>query len=282
MLIALDSGVSALDQFQQELNIIGNNIANVDTVGYKGATINFADAFSQTLGRNASGTMQIGTGVLTSAISNQFTQGSITGTGVKANMAINGNGFFLVKDPVSGAQYVTRDGQFNVDTNGYLVTSNGMRVQGYSDTNLTTLGDVKVDNTGATTIDPVSGLPVADTSNVQDYNFGSDGKLTVLLADGTQFTRGQVLLQNFANPQQLTKMGNNLYSGLAAAGPLAAPTAPSSNGLGSLAASAVEMSNVDLAGQLTSLITTQRAYEANTKVITTSDEILQDLVNLKR
>ncbi len=282
MLIALDSGVSALDQFQQELNVIGNNIANVDTVGFKGATINFADAFSQTLGSNASGSMQIGTGVLTSAISNQFTQGSITGSGVQSNMAINGNGFFLVKDPASGAQYVTRDGQFTVDTNGYLVTSNGMRVQGYSDTNLTTLGDVKIDNTGATTIDPISGLPVADTSAVQNYNFGSDGKLTVLLADGTQFTRGQVLLQNFTNPQQLTKAGNNLYSGLTAAGPLAAPTAPASNGLGTLANSALEMSNVDLAGQLTSLITTQRAYEANTKVITTSDEILQDLVNLKR
>jgi flagellar hook protein FlgE len=282
MLIALDSGVSALDQFQQELNIIGNNIANVDTVGYKGATIDFADAFSQTLGSNASGSMQIGTGVLTSAINNQFTQGSITGTGVQTDMAINGNGFFLVKDPVSGAQYVTRDGQFTVDTNGYLVTSNGMRVQGYSDAGLTTLGDVKIDNTGATMTDPVSGLPVADPSAVQNYSFASNGKLTVLLADGTQFTRGQVLLQNFTNPQQLMKVGNNLFSGLTAAGPLAVPMAPSSNGLGSLATSALEMSNVDLAGQLTSLITTQRAYEANTKVITTSDEILQDLVNLKR
>ena len=282
MLIALDSGVSALDQFQQELNIIGNNIANVDTVGFKGASINFADAFSQTLGSNASGSMQIGTGVLTGSITNQFTQGSITGTAVRSDMAINGNGFFLVKDPVSGAQYATRDGQFSVDTNGYLVTSNGMRVQGYTDSGLTTLGDVKIDGTGATMIDPVSGLPVPDNSAVQDYSFGSDGKLTVLLADGTQFTRGQVLLQNFTNPQQLMKVGNNLFSGLTLAGPLAAPTAPGSNGLGSLANSALEMSNVDLAGQLTSLITTQRAYEANTKVITTSDEILQTLVNLKR
>jgi len=273
MLTALDSGVSALDQFQESLNVIGNNIANVDTVGFKGASMNFADAFSQTLGGNASGTMQIGTGVLTSAITNHYTQGSITSTSVPTDMAINGNGFFLVKDAASGAQYVTRDGEFNVDSNGYLVTNTGMRVQGYSDTGLATLGDIKIDNTGA---------PAGDTSAVQSYSFGSNGTLTVLLADGTQFTRGQMLLQNFTNPQQLTKVGNNLFSGLTAAGPLAAPTAPSSNGLGSLVTGALEMSNVDLAGQLTSLITTQRAYEANTKVITTCDEILQDLVNLKR
>jgi len=273
MLIALDSAVSALDQFQQNLNVIGNNIANVDTTGFKSADMNFADAFSQTLGSNPSGSMQVGTGVLTASITNHFTQGSITGTSVPTDMAINGNGFFLVSDPSTGSSYVTRDGQFSVDTSGYLVTSNGMRVQGYTDASLTALGDVKIDNTGA---------PAGDTSAIKDYTFGSDGKLTVLLADGTQFTRGQVLLQNFTNPQQLMKVGNNLFSGLTSAGPLAAPTAPGSNGLGSLATSALEMSNVDLAGQLTSLITTQRAYEANAKVITTGDEILQDVVNLKR
>lgn len=273
MLIALDTGVSALDQFQENLNVIGNNIANVNTVGFKGANMEFADAFSQMLGSNSSGTMQVGTGVLTAAITNQFTQGSITNTSVQTDMAINGNGFFLVKDPVSGADYVTRDGEFSVDSNGYLVTSSGMRVQGYSDTGLTTLGDIKIDNTGA---------PGGDTAAVQSYSFGSDGTLNVMLADGTQFTRGQILLQNFTSPQQLMKIGNNLYSNLTAAGSLATPTAPSSNGLGSLVTGSLEMSNVDLAGQLTDLITTQRAYEANTKVITTSDEILQDLVNLKR
>jgi flagellar hook protein FlgE len=273
MLLSLDSGVSALDQFQQELNVVGNNIANVNTVGFKAANLQFADALSQTLGSNSAGSMQIGSGVLTAAITNQFTQGSITSTGVQTDMAVNGNGFFLVKDPSTGASYVTRDGEFNVDANGYLVTSSGMRVQGYSDAGLTTQGDLKIDNTGA---------PGGDTSAVQSYSFGSDGTLTVQLSDGTQFTRGQVLLQNFSNPEQLMKIGNNLFSGLTSAGALATPLAPSSGGLGNLVSGAVEMSNVDLAGQLTSLITTQRAYEANTKVITTSDEILQDLINLKR
>jgi flagellar hook protein FlgE len=90
------------------------------------------------------------------------------------------------------------------------------------------------------------------------------------------------LLQNFSSPEQLVKVGDNLYSGLAVAGQLSTPVAPGSNGLGSLATASLEMSNVDLAQQLTSLITTQRAYEANSKVITTSDQILQTLVNLKQ
>jgi flagellar hook protein FlgE len=273
MLLSMDSGVSALDQFQQELNVLGNNIANVNTAGFKSADVEFANALSQTVGSNAIGSMQVGTGVTTSGITNQFTQGAINTTGVPTNMAVNGNGFFLVKDPASGQTYVTRDGDFSVDPNGFLVTSTGMRVQGFTDSGHGTVGDIQVSNAGA---------PAADTSAVQSYTFDSSGNLNILLADGTQFTSGQVLLQNFTTPTQLLSVGNNLYSGLTNAGPLAAPVAPGSNGLGSLVTGSLEMSNVDLAVQLTALITTQRAYEANTKVITTSDEILQDLVNLKR
>jgi flagellar hook protein FlgE len=267
----MDSGVSALDQFQQQLNVIGNNIANVDTVGFKSANVEFADALSQTVGSNSAGVEQVGTGVTTSSIADQFTQGSITSTGVESNMAINGNGFFLVKDPTSGEEYVTRDGNFTVNSSGYLVTSSGMYVQGYTDSTDTTIGNIQVTNANA---------PGGDTSAVQSYTFDSSGNLNIELADGTTYNGGQVLLQNFTSPSQLQSVGDNLYTGMANAGPLAAPVAPSSNGLGSIVNSSLEMSNVDLATQLTSLITTQRAYEANAKVITTSDEILQDLVNL--
>jgi flagellar hook protein FlgE len=273
MLLSLDTGVSALEQFQQSLAVIGNNIANVNTVGFKSAAVGFADTLSETLGSNSAGSMQVGTGVLTASISNQFAQGSITSTGVPTDMAINGNGFFLVNDPASGQQYATRDGTFSTDSSGYLITSTGMRVQGYTDGSLTTTGDIKIDNSGA---------PAGDLSPVSSYSFDNTGKLKVLLADGTQFTRGQILLQNFTSPSQLLKIGNNLYSGLAGAGPLTAPLAPSSNGLGSLATGSLEMSNVDLAGELTSLITMQRAYEASGKVVTTSDDVLQTLINLKR
>jgi len=280
MLLSLDSAVSALDSFQNEMNVVGNNIANVNTVGYKSADSAFEDAFSQTLGSNASGPEQVGTGVLISGITNNFSQGSITSTGVATNMAINQNGFFTVKDPTTGSVYATRDGEFTVDPNGYLITSNGMRVQGFTDAGLTTLGDIKVDNTGATIT--TAGVTSPDTSAVQSYTFGADGTLKVTLSDGTTFTRGQILLQNFTDPNQLAKVGDNLYSNLSSAGPLSTPSAPTTNGLGSIVTGSLEMSNVDLASQLTSLITTQRAYEANTKVITTGDQILQDLVALVR
>ena len=273
MLLSFNSGVSALEQFQQELDVISNNIANVNTVGFKSAQVSFADTLSETLGTNSAGSEQVGTGVTTSAIANDFTAGSLSATGVQSDLAVNGNGFFVVKDPSSGNTYVTQDGEFTVDPNGYLVTSNGMRVQGYTDAGLTTQGDVQINSTGA---------PNNDTSAVQGYTIGDDGKVSVLLADGTSFTRGQILLQNFTDPQQLVKVGDNLYSGQSLAGELSTPGAPNANGLGSVQSGYLEMSNVDLASQLTSLITTQRAYEANSKVVTTSDDILQTLINLKQ
>ncbi len=270
MLLSLDSGISALGQFQQKLNVIANNIANVETVGFKSAKINFADTLSQTLsGPSPGGTMQVGTGIHTASITNQFTQGATTSTGALNDLAINGNGFFLVKDPSTGSSFVTRDGHFSIDDNNYLINSSGMRVQGYTDNTLSTVGDIQINNN------------TGSTNEVDSWTFTDDGKINLTLDDGTSVLRGQILLQNFSSPQQLLKVGNNLYSGISLAGPLAAPVAPGDSGVGRLSPG-LEMSNVDLAHELASLITTQRAYEANTKVITTSDEILQSLVNLKR
>ena len=281
MLPSMDSGISALSHFQDSLNVTANNIANVETTGFKSATVSFSDTFSQTLGgAGYSGSKQVGTGMGTSAIRNVFSQGSVSSTGNANDMAITTpNGFFLVKDPSTNNTFATRDGGFTVDPSGYLITSSGMRVQGYSDAALTTVGDVKIDNTGATIT--VGGVTTPDTAAVKSFSFNDAGKLVVIQSDGNSFTRGQILLQNFTSPEQLTKVGNNLYSNLTTAGPLTTPTAPGSNGLGLLQTGALEMSNVDLAKELTTLITTQRAYEANSKVITTSDEILVTLVHLK-
>jgi len=274
LLQSLSSGVSAMQQFQQELDVIGNNIANVATTGYKGADVEFSDALSQTMqGAGATGAMQVGTGVTTGSIANRFTQGAINATGNPTDLAISGNGFFVVKDPVTNAQFATREGNFTVDTSGYLVL-NGMRVQGYSDAALSTPGDIKIDNTGATG---------GSTAPIQSWNFDSKGDVIVTLTDNTTFTRGQVLLQNFQSPQMLVKEGGSLYSNMVGAGPMATQlSAPSTNGLGKLEIGALEGSNVDLTTELSNLITTQRAFEANSKVITTSDEVLQTLVNLKR
>ena len=288
MLRSLTSAISGLQNFQQEMDVIGNNIANVNTTAFKGANVDLADSFSETLrsssagSTGASGTpaMQVGLGVTTQAITNRYSQGALARTGVVTDLAVTGNGFFSVRDSVSGTEFVTRAGDFRLDGNGYLVTNTGLRVQGYNDAGLSTLGDIQIDTTGMpATSDPLSSMV--------SFAIDDQGKINVNLSDGSSFVRGQILMQNFSDPQSLMKEGDNLFSGIGAAGPLGGaasptPAAPGTNGLGKIQAGALELSNVDLASEFTNLITTQRAYQANARVITTSDEMLQELVNLKR
>lgn len=272
MLSSLNSGVSGIREMQQRMDVIGNNIANVNTTGYKAARIGFEDTFSQNLlGANR----QVGTGVGTGGISNLFNQGAITTTSKGTDLAIAGEGFFVVANPADAAQFATRAGDFKLDPAGYLVTNQGFRVQGFSDPGLATRGDIMIDATGA----PATAAPGSSVTgmSIDDY-----GRINVQLSDGTKFVRGQVLLQNFRDPQALTKAGGNLYSGLATAGPMTQTQAPSTNGLGAVKAGSLELSNVDLTDEFSTMITTQRAFQANARVITTSDEMLQDVVNLKR
>src|ERR1019366_329923 len=126
---SLSSAVTGLDSFQQDMAVIGNNIANINTNGFKAANVNFADSFSDTL-QSVSGTLQIGTGVYDQAITNNWTQGAVNATGVNTNLAISGNGFFVVQDPANNSQYVTQDGSFSVNSSGFLVTSGGQQVLG--------------------------------------------------------------------------------------------------------------------------------------------------------
>ena len=287
MLRSLFSAISGLQNFQERMDIIGNNVANVNTTSFKAARVDLADSFSQTLrvssgsqaGNSGSAAIQIGTGVTTTGIKNLYTQGALARTGLQTDLAIAGNGFFIVRDTVSDVEYATRAGDFRLDENGYLVTNGGQRVQGYADAALTTPGDIKIDTTGSTST-------TVPAPSVLSFAIDGEGKVNITLTDGMQFVRGQILLQNFQDPQGLIKEGNNLYSGLASAGPLGGstptPAGPGTNGLGKLQAGALELSNVDLANEFTNLITTQRAYQANARIITTSDEMLQELVNLKR
>jgi flagellar hook protein FlgE len=284
MLNAMSAAVSGLDAYQEQMDIIGNNIANLNTTGYKSATGNLVDAFSDTLqaataatssGTNGTNPEQIGTGVMTGSITNDWSSGGLNATGVASNMAINGNGFFVVQDPVSGTQYVTQDGTFSMNTNGNLVNSAGMELVGYNTSSLSgTIGPIQIDTTGM----PSTSSP---TATLTSYTIGGNGIITVNLSDGTSFPRGQVLLQNFTDPQALTSVGNNLYSNTGNAGGLSAPGTPGSTSLGTIQSGALELSNVDLSAQMADLITAQRAFEANSKIITTSDELLQDVVNMK-
>lgn len=279
----LTAGVSALRTFGKGLEVIGNNIANINTTAYKTSQASFADAFSNTLRNSAPGNgtvssqpgIQVGTGVQLAAISTNFNQGALTTTGVTTDLGISGRGFFIVKDASSSAQFATRDGSFRFDDQGFLVTQNGMRVQGATGAGLAAIGDIQIGQA----------LPVG--AELESVSIDRGGNLVEFYSDGTSATTSRVQLQNFNDTSALTREGNNLFSGLVAAGPLgggilSGNNNPGANGLGGVQSGVLESSNVDLTAQFSELITTQRSFQAGSRLITVSDSILDDVVNLKR
>lgn len=275
MLSSLSSGVSGLESFQQEMDVIGNNIANINTVGFKSGTVDFADSLSNTLqgAGTYTGPEQVGTGVQIAAINSNWNQGAIASTGVASQLAINGNGFFEVADPNNATDvFATRDGQFVVNSQGYLTTATGYYVQGTNNVTGAT-GNLQI------TTDPAK----AGNVSMLSYTIDSAGNIDVAQSDGTTYVAGQVLLTNVTDPQQLVNQGDNLFSNLAGAGAsaLAAPGSATS-GLGNIDGSSLEASNVDLSAEMANLITAQQAFDANSKMITTSNEVLQTVVNMKQ
>jgi flagellar hook protein FlgE len=279
----LTSGVSALRTFSKGLEVIGNNIANINTTGYKAAQASFAESFSNTLrgsapsNGNASSLpgLQIGTGVQLAGITSNFSQGALNSTGVTTDLGISGRGFFIVQDPTSSTVYATRDGSFRLDDNGYLVTQGGLRVRGLVGTPPTALGDIRVGQN----------LPAG--AQLQSISIDRQGNLIEFYSDGSSATTNRLQLQNFNDTAALMREGNNLYTGLTAAGPLnggilAGNNNPGEDGLGSVQAGVLESSNVDLTAQFSELITTQRSFQAGSRLITVSDTVLEDIVNLKR
>ena len=276
----LTSGVSALRTFSKGLEVIGNNIANINTTGYKSSQATFADSFSNTLRASApsSGTtssqsaVQVGTGVQLSSIQTNFNQGALNSTGNTLDLGISGKGFFIVRDAAGGTQYATRDGQFRPDDNGYLVTSSGLRVQGL---------------VGGSIADIQIGASVPVGAELQSVSIDTSGHLIESYSDGTSATTAQIQLQNFSDPSALMRGGNNLYVSLGSAGPigggiLAGGNDPGTSGLGLIQSGTLESSNVDLTDQFSQLITTQRSFQAGSRLITVSDSIREDVVNLKR
>lgn len=283
----LTSGVSALRTFSKGLEVIGNNIANINTTGYKSSQASFAESFSNTLrgsapSNGAASSMpgaQVGTGVQLAGISTNFAQGALTSTGVTTDLGISGRGFFIVRDPTSGGTYATRDGTFRVDDNGYLVTQAGMRVRGLTGGSALgapgTLGDIRIGQN----------LPAG--AQLQSISIDRQGNLIEFYSDGTSATTNKLQLQNFNDTSALMREGNNLYSGLTAAGPLGGGiltgnNSPGEDGLGTIQSGVLESSNVDLTAQFSELITTQRSFQAGSRLITVSDTVLEDIVNLKR
>ncbi|HEU5140234.1 MAG TPA: flagellar basal-body rod protein FlgF [Bacillales bacterium] len=421
MLRSMYAGISGMKNFQTKLDVIGNNIANVNTYGYKKSRVTFKDLVSQeiagasspTFERGGTNPKQVGLGSTIGSVDTVHTQGSLQTTGRPLDIAISGDGFFIVNE---GAQnYYTRAGNFYIDQSGMLVNSEGMRVLGYGvdnngriaegqlsvlnisdeiiqqpetdsvtvvgnlDANTfidpTTAGsettntqsldftifdangvghpatitfnnpaestnpnddgsyyvktlDFTIDGgTGGTSpsgtitfnpdgtinnftlpSDPATfnygGNPVeinktaidftaltvhdnagtadvvGDVAELTGYQIGSSGEISAILSTGDVQLLGQIALAGFNNPGGLEKAGSNLYMVTNNSGE--AEIAVPGDGVGSLQGGTLEMSNVDLATAFTEMIVAERGFQANTRIITTSDEILQELVNLKR
>jgi len=283
----MNSGVSALRTFQKGLEVIGNNIANVNTTGFKSSSASYGDSFSNILrasspaigGGSNSSAIAVGTGVALAGVATSFNQGSLSATGNATDLGISGSGYFMVTNPSDGATYATRDGGFRLDSAGHLVTPGGMRVQGLtggsSGTPPSTVGDITL------------GTPPTGTQ-LQSFTIDKSGNLIEFYSDGTSATTNQVLMQNFRDQSALTSTGNGLYTGMASAGPVsgsltltAADNTPGSLGIGTIESGTLEGSNVDLTQQFSDLITTQRSFQAASRLITVSDTVLEDIVNLK-
>lgn len=419
MIGSLYSGISGLKAQTSAMAVIGDNIANVNTTGFKTSKVRFANVFNATLGQSR---MQIGRGVTMAGLTSNWGSGTIENTNAVTDLAINGQGMFIVRDGMNNAQYYTRAGQFEFNSLNRLVTTDGFEVQGYAilqngnrgamgaitlpngisepsateeitmainldseaeegtryDTTLTvydSLGNavelnfvferdddgwryfvdpslgtavpsgdpdipanffyLRYDENGVLESTAVGGEPTVlanpaielddiglggdypftitwnllndagtasngsvtgyagssvKTAQTQDgypsgmlqgISIDDDGTFTALYSNGTMRPFAQIALADFASYEGLGKMGSNLFTASLASGqPIV--TTPNSAGVGAIASSSLEMSNVDLAQEFVSLITTQRAFQANSKVITTSDEVLAELINIKR
>lgn len=243
-----------------QLDVIANNLANVSTNGFKRSRAVFEDLLYQTLRQPGAQSsqqtqlpsgLQIGTGVHPVATVKNFTQGNIQQTGNPLDVAIQGNGFFQVLQ-ADGTTAYTRDGSFQVDNQGALVTSSGYHIQ------------------------PQITIPASSLS----VTIGQDGTVSVMQAGSAKPTQvGTLQLVNFINPTGLQSAGENLYLETASSGTPSANT-PGTNGLGRLSSGNVETSNVNVVEEMVNMIQTQRAYEINSKAISTSDQMLQKLSQL--
>lgn len=283
MLKSLSSAVSGLRSHQTMLDVIANNVANVNTAGFKSSRVTFTDVFYQTLssatgptatGGGSNGT-QIGSGTTISTIDMITTQGSYSQTDKDTDLYISGEGYFVIQDSAGNVSY-TRVGNLSFDPDGNLVDGNGNHVMG---ANADVMDPYDPDNPIALT--DLSNITVADYDEYTSIAISSDGTITGVDSDGNTQTLGQIALAIFSNPAGLSQDGSLYMSSTANSGE-AIYAAPGSDITGTFVTGGLEMSNVDLSQQLTNMIIAQRGFQANSRIITTSDEVLQELVNLKR
>lgn len=262
MIRALYTAATGMAAQQTNMDITANNLANVNTTGFKKSRADFQDLLYQTL-RIAGSTqaqgvtlptgVQVGLGTRLAAVQKIFTQGDYQQTGNDLDMVIEGDGFFQVTLP-SGEVAYTRDGSFKRDGTGRMVTSDGYPLS------------------------PEITLP-ADLTHI---SVGKDGTVSVTTAGQAEpQDLGQIELVKFLNPGGMESIGGNLYKKTSASGE-PVPGTPGSDGMGTLGQGFVEMSNVKVIEEMVNLITAQRAYEVNSKSIQTADEMLSIANNLRR
>ncbi|WP_394187379.1 flagellar basal body rod protein FlgG [Paenisporosarcina quisquiliarum] len=291
MLRSMYSGISGLKNFQTKLDVIGNNISNVNTYGFKKGRTVFKDMISQTTSGASAATAtrggvnpkQVGLGSQVASIDTIHTGGSLQSTGRVLDLAISGDGFFQLADGAGGSAttdptgYATgrlfsRAGNFYMDSRGFIVNGDGKYLVGTTP------------SAADPTIPSNPAKPIKIPTDAQSMSIGQDGSVTFVDVGGNLRTAGQIMLVKFPNSGGLTKTGANYFEKSPASGdptPLAG-AAPLTDGLGGVQSGFLEMSNVDLSEEFTEMIVAQRGFQANTRIITTSDEILQELVNLKR
>jgi flagellar hook protein FlgE len=266
MLRSLFTGIAGLRAHQQMLDITSNNIANVNTTGYKSSSAVFESTLSQTIAgagaptatQGGTNPLQVGLGVQLAATESNFTQGSNQYTGRTSDLMINGDGFFQVSN--AGQLNYTRSGSFTLDSAGHLTEPDGSILQSAAG------GDLD--------------LSALNSGTYVSWSITSGGVVNAVDSAGTTTALGTLALATFANPAGLSRVGDTQYQATANSG-AASVGAANSGGRGTLTAGYLEMSNVDLAGELTNLIISERGFQANSRVITTSDEVLQSLIQLK-
>ena len=263
MMRALYSAASGMTAQQLSVDNIANNLANASTTGFKARRSNFQDLLYQTMAQagtaaGASSALPVGLqiGLGTRAVSNEmiFTQGNSTETDNPLDMVIQGRGFFQVRQ-ASGELAYTRAGQFHLDKDGNIVTSDG------------------------NPIEPQITIP----QDAQAITIAADGTVTYTLPSQTSSQQaGQIQLANFQNPAGLNSLGRNLYAPTDASGDATVGTPGGQEGLGSLLQGYVEQSNVSVVEEFINLIQAQRGYEANSKVVSAADNMYQQVNNLQR
>ncbi|MBP1890059.1 flagellar hook protein FlgE [Clostridium moniliforme] len=281
MLKSMYSGISGMKANQTKMDVVGNNVANSGTTAFKKSGVRFSDALNQTIiyssapGNNVGGVNpgQVGIGVKVASVEKYMTQGAIQTTGRPTDLAIDGDGFFVIqmdkkKDVI--VEGYTRDGSFSLDANGNLVTSKGYKVLNTKNEPIT------IPKEYGTTPDGVK-------KKVVSFNISTEGNLTYLLEDGTKVENLQTLkLAVFQNDAGLEAKNGNIYSETANSGKPMYNTGEKSAKIGLINQGAIEMANIDLSEEFTDMIVATRAFQASGKVITTSDELLQEILNLKR